>query len=545
MRFSEKWRLAGIIATEIRFKGYLETNPTNLARVKENPETIARQIRSSSRVNVFLSSILVISLTAITIGVVGFDAEVGSPEIRMAIGYGIYLLLSFVILFFLNLTTTTGFFVSGAMRLPATLPLSKESLEELSILSFARVFIAPAILLTTVYPMLALILFGPLTGLVAFIGCASTVAISMGSLLGFSKWFHRKTHSADESRSSTFVRVAATFGLVLGFLSVYLISNVMISVVTAIISFATWIGPAAYWLLSIIFPFSFGFVSSFAAYGNNFGLETMVIGLAAMGMYTMVALRSYRSAGSMLREVSVGGGTTGRIGLLREVALEVSSPLKAIVKKDLKLASKNVGSAFVFVVPLFLAFMMYPMISFWGGGIRSMTGLVASQYANLFAGISVVSILMFDSQGASIQEGLPQSTRKTLAAKATIAFPIYVFSMVMMAVLIALQPLFTPLLILIPLAQIPAGYAIALLVGGFTYWKRGGGRVVAINMTSDTAMVMLSGAIAGAVGIIPLVAYGLTMLLTGMHIICLSVQFIVAILLAVIAYRLVERMLKD
>ncbi len=545
MKFSERWRLAGIIATEIRFKGFLETNPTNLARVKENPERIAQQIKSSSRFNVMISAVLVITLTAITIGVVGFDIEIGNSEIRMAIGYGLYLLFSFVILFFLNLTTTTGFFVSGAMRLPATLPLTKEALEELSILSFARVFIAPAVLLVTIYPIFSLILFGPLTAVVAFIGCAATVAISMGALLSFAKWFHNKTHSSDETRTSTFVRLAATFGLVLGFLSVYMISNIMYQVVGGIIQFATAVGPAAYWLLSVIFPFSFGFVSSFATYGNLFGLETLAIGLVAMGCYTLVAVRSYRGAGSMLREVSVGGTTKGRIGLLREVVLEVSSPLKAIVKKDLKLASKNVGSAFMFAIPLFLAFMMYPMITMWGEGVRSMTAMVASEYANLFAGISVVSILMFDSQGASIQEGLPQSTRKTLTAKTAIAFPIYVFSLIMMAVIIATQPLFTPLLILIPLAQIPVGYAIALLVGGFAYWKRGGGRAVTVSMTSDTAMVMISGALAGLIGMVPLVGYGLTMILTGWHILCLSIQFVVALLLAAIAHRYVNRMLKD
>ncbi|MFW9907613.1 MAG: hypothetical protein ACFFEF_03485 [Candidatus Thorarchaeota archaeon] len=545
MKFSEKWRLAGIIATEVRFKGYLETNPTNLSRVKENPERIANQIRSSSRFTILISAVLILTLTALTIGMVGFDVTIGAGNIRMAIGFGLYLLFSFVILFFLNLTTSTGFFGSGAMKLPATLPLSRPELEYLSILSFARVFIAPAALLVSVYPIFSLFLFGPLAALSSFIGCAATVAISMGALLGFSKWFHKKTHSADESRMSTIVRLAATFGLVLGFLSVYMISNLMYDIVIVFVSIATEVGPTLYWILTLVFPFSFGFLSSFATYGVGFGIETLALGLIAVLFYSIVAVRAFRNAGAILREVSVGGATAGRIGLMREIVMEIASPLKALVKKDLKLASKNVGSAFVFVVPIFLAFVMYPMISFWGDGVRSMTGLVATEYANFFAGISIVSILMFDSQGASIQEGLPQSTRMTLNAKTVIAFPIYVFSLVMMAVLIALQPLFTPLLIFIPLAQIPAGYALSLLVGGAIYWKRGGGRAVAISFTSDSSMVMIAGAIAGIIGIIPLLAYGITMLLTGWHALCLATQFLSALALAGIAHRTVNRILKD
>ncbi len=545
MKFSERWRLAGIIATEVRFKGYLETNPTNLARVKENPEKIARQIKSSSRINIFLSVVLVATLTAITIGVIGFDASVGNPDVRMAIGYGIYLLFSFIILFFLNLTTTTGFFVSGAMRLPAALPLSKAALEELSFLSFARVFIAPAVLLVTLYPIVSLVLFGPLTAFIAFLGCASTVAISMGALLGFAKWFHRKTHASDESRMSTVVRLAATFGLVLGFLSVYMISNFMVEVVAFVVGFADAVGPIAYASLSFVFPFSFGFLSSFAAYGPTFDVTVLGVGIVATFLYCMGAFVAYKRAGAALREVSLGGSTVGHVGLLRPVKLEVTTPLRAIVMKDLKLASKNIGSAFVFVIPIFLAFMMYPMIAFWGGGVRSMTALTATEYANLFMGISVVSIMMFDTQGASIQEGLPQSTRTTLNGKTVIALPIYAFSLAMMSVLLYLQPLFTPLLLLIPLVQIPAGYAISLLVGGVVYSKRGGGRAVAISITSDSSLVFFAGAVAGIVGIIPLVGYGLAMLLTGSHILCLVVQATTAVLLALIANRVVNRFLKD
>ncbi len=545
MKFSERWRLAGVIATEVRFKGYLETNPTNLSRVKENPEKMARQIRSSSRINTLLSTFLVITLAAITIAMVGFDSSVGNPEIRMALGFGLFLLFSFVILFFLNLTTTTGFFVSGAMRLPGALPLSKKDLEGLSILAFTRVFIAPAILLVTIYPIASLFIFGPLAAITALIGCAATVSISMGALLGFAKWFHKKTHSADESRMSTAVRLAATFGLVLGFLSVYMIGNIMPEVVRIVVQFATSVGPIAYTFLSLIFPFSFGFLSSTAAFGSTFAFETVVLSLAATVVYCFVAMVAYRRAGRALREISIGGVTEGRIGLLSEVKIQVTSPIRALVNKDIKLATKNIGSAFVFVIPLFLAFMMYPMIAFWGSGVRSMTALTAVEYANLFAGISVVSILMFDSQGASIQEGLPQSTRMTLNAKTAIAFPIYIVSLVMIIIILALQPLFTPPLLLIPIAQIPAGYALAILVGGVMYKLQGGGRAVAITITGNSKLVFVAGIIAALVGIVPLVGYGVTMILTGSHIFCLSVQAGLAFLIAIIANRFVSRLLKD
>ena len=545
MKFSKRWKLAGIIATEIRFKGYLESNPTNLSRVKENPEKIAKQIKSASRVNALLSSMLIVSLTIVTMGVVVFDVSLGSADIRMALGFGIYLLFCFVILFFLNLTPTTGFFVSGAMRLPATLPLSKTELEHFSFFAFIRIFIAPALLLSSVYPIITLWVYGPLSGLAAFIGCVSTVFISMGALLGFAKWFHIRTHSADESRLSTLVRLAATFGLVFGFLSVYMIANILPAVIQFIADFASTAGSTSYTALSLIFPFSFGLFSSTVTFGSTFSIETGVLAILGACFYCLVAVVAYRRAGSALREVSIGGVTKGRIGLLKEIKLTVTTPLRAMVAKDLKLATKNIGSAFVFVVPLFLVFMIYPMIAFWGGGVRSGTVLTALEYANLFAGISTVSVLMFDSAGASIQEGLPQSTQMTLRAKTAIAFPIYMVSIILITIIVALQPLFSPVLLLIPLAQLPAGYYIPTIVGGVLYKYQGGGRAVAISITGNTGLVMLSAAIVGAVGIVPLVGYGLTMILTGNHILCLLVQVSIAVLLAIVSNRYVSRLLKD
>ena len=40
MNRSESWRAAGVVAQEVRFQSYLEANPANLARVKENPDKI-------------------------------------------------------------------------------------------------------------------------------------------------------------------------------------------------------------------------------------------------------------------------------------------------------------------------------------------------------------------------------------------------------------------------------------------------------------------------------------------------------------------------
>ncbi|MHA2160483.1 MAG: hypothetical protein ACXABE_16440, partial [Candidatus Thorarchaeota archaeon] len=103
----------------------------------------------------------------------------------------------------------------------------------------------------------------------------------------------------------------------------------------------------------------------------------------------------------------------------------------------------------------------------------------------------------------------------------------------------------SPLILLIPIIQMPCGYVVGMAVGGTVFKMRGGGRAVAVNVTSDQTMGLLSGAVGALSGIVPLVAYGLAMLASGSHVISLMSQGIVVLLSVVAASRLIPRLLKD
>jgi len=68
---------------------------------------------------------------------------------------------------------------------------------------------------------------------------------------------------------------------------------------------------------------------------------------------------------------------------------------------------------------------------------------------------------------------------------------------------------------------------------------------VAVNLAADQLMGLLAGVIAAIVGIIPLVGYGIVMIASGAHILSLLTQLALATLEAMLAYRLVPRILKD
>jgi predicted permease len=546
MKFSESWKLAGVVSQEARFQAYLEMNPSNLARVKEQPERIARSIKSSSRISNLMTTFILIMIAVVALAASAFDTSIGRPEARLAVGFTVYLALSFVVVFFLNLTSTTGLITSGAMDLPATLPLSKADIEQLSFMTFARVFLAPVLLSLTIFPVGCLLIFGPLVAGAAFVACASTVSIAIGALIGMSKWFYKKSHSSDESRSSTFVRIAASMGIVIGMVSVYSLSSYLPDMMRFIIQLSDMWGETAFTSLALIFPFSYGFFA--ASFAFTMPLNTMLASVIGTCFYTVVAIVAYRRSGKSLREVTIGGVPTTQTLSEKEVTVDVTSPLKAMIRKDLKLATRNIGSAFVFAIPIFLVIMLFPMLQFWkddAGFLRSMATLTAVTYANLFGGISLVSILMFDTQGASVHEGLPISSKLVLTTKTSILLVPYILSMIAIDLMILINNPISPFLLLIPIIQIPCGYIVGMAVGGTVFRMRGGGRAVAVNVTSDQAMGLVSAAVGAIVGLAPLIAYGLAMLTTGSHIISLVSQGIIVLALVLVAWRLIPRLLKD
>jgi len=547
MNFRERWRIAGIIAVQMRFDGFLKNNPGNAARIKEDPQRISRSIKSSSRVNSLLSTFMIIMLAALTIGVTGFDSSIGDLNVRLAVGFSFFMVLAFVLIFFLNLTTTTGFFTSGAMKLPSILPLSRNELESLAVLAFARVFIAPAILTATLFPAACLILFGPLAGLVALVGCLATVSVSLRSLIGFSRWFEAKTLSSDESRIGTIVRMAATIGLVVGIMSIYMLASYVPYIVQGVIMFAETFN-GTYLALSALFPFSFGFLASAVTPGVVF--QDLMIPLVSAGMslmYGLISLVLYRQSGKLLRGLAIGGVSTGRTGPLREIGIETRTPIMAVIRKDMKMATKSVGSAIVFAIPIFLMFMLYPMIAGWAqdGPLRSITALTAVAYANLFGGLTVVSVMMFDTQGASIHDGLPLSSRLVLRGKTLVSIIPYTLTMILVALLLSLFNPITPLVILIPIVAIPLGYAVPMTVGAAMYHYKGDGRAVAINLASDQRMALIAGFVGAVVGLVPLLSFGIMMIMTGSQIFSLTTQALVVSLMVLIAHFQIPKLLKD
>ena len=157
----------------------------------------------------------------------------------------------------------------------------------------------------------------------------------------------------------------------------------------------------------------------------------------------------------------------------------------------------------------------------------------------------MVGLLGLDTQGASIYEGLPLRTMTVLNGKIVISAVSYSFSTLVVFVILLLGNLISPYLLFIPLFQIPCAYSVGAAVGGTIYKVPGGGRVTAVNLVGDQAMSLLALVVSGIVGLLPLLGYGVTLLITGDHLLSVLVQLSISLGEAILLRITLQHILKD
>ena len=546
MSFRERWKIAGAIAQEIRFTGYLDANPSNLSRIKEKPDRIISQIKRSAAMNSILTGFIILMLGIVMIAYLAIYQTAATQELYFAISISIFFGIGFVLIFFMNLMSTTGFFSAGAMILPSTLPFSKSDLEGLMLLAFARIFITPIVLLVVVYPILIATIFGIPTGIFALAALAATSILALGALIRVSGWFYSKSQSGNESVFSTVIRVGVGLGMMLGMLVGYGAMGFIPGIVEFIITFSAAIGPGLITALALLFPFSLGFVAAMFAYGPVFSFPTIIASTAASIFYLLLGFRTFVSSGRTLRSLALGGVSLSTESSVSPIDLKIASKLRALMRKDIRVATRSLGSVMLLVLPFLMIFAILPSLSLgYSTGIRSTSVLLVVGYTTTFGAIAMVGLLGLDTQGASVYEGLPLRTLLVLNGKIAIFAVSYLFSILTVFVILLFSNLISPYLLFIPLFQIPCAYSLGAAIGGTIYKIRGGGRVTAVNLVGDQALTFLALFVSGVVGLLPLLGYGVVLLATGSHLLSILTQLSISLGEAVLLRITLPHILKD
>ncbi|MFW9966825.1 MAG: hypothetical protein ACFFEA_06685, partial [Candidatus Thorarchaeota archaeon] len=519
-----------MVAAEIRLNAALTANPGSYAQLTESNEKLIKTLKRSVKWSGVSSAMMIGMITLLSLLLAASPFIAGDPPILLVFSFTMFMGFAFVLLFVLNLQNTTAYFSSKSIELISTLPLLPAEFDGLCTLAFLRIFFAPVLAILVLFPVGTLLLFGPIIACISFLSCVITVLFSIGVLVKSSKWFHHKITSAPQSKWGTAIRIITSLGLIVGIFAAIGMMSYMPALILFITQEVAGINSPLFAVLAWIFPFSFSLLGASIRYGASIPFLTTAFAAVGVIVYSLIALYSFRWSGRALHEISFGGAPVDEKPS-ESIEFRPTGPLTGIIRKDMRLGSRSMSAIMIFAIPLLMAIFVYPFLTMSPEGvIRSTNILIGLGYAQTFLGFSVIGLLSVDAQGASVFDGLPLRPFLNLQAKVIIFLVCEVLAMSVIALLLATNPIIVPLLIVMPICQIPCGYAFAMTIGAVIYLRKGGGSVVALNLASEQGLVILSVAVGAVFGILPLIGYAVALLSMGLHQIGLGVQLAVSIL---------------
>ncbi len=424
------------------------------------------------------------------------------------------LLLIFSLLWMTGLQVAPTLLGSRVFPLLSTLPLSKKDMERVGFIVFLRIFDAPAIMAAIYLPLAVAVVTGSaLAGLVLIPGTLVTVVLSCAISLVTARFFIVRVSGAEGGTPGS-LALRWVYLLVWSLPSLAITAFVAFSLqILDLMSFWESANPGAFRTLLLVYPFPFAYLASIALYPNldAYHLLTDPVLWGTIALYIVVALGSLRWLRRAPVDLSLAAPRSTRSAHLRGTDLHVGRPSLAILHKDLRIASRTPGYAFLIILPLLDAFILglSTVIENPAPAAAERFAIAAVTVAALLATFFGPAFFATEVLGFSFTRTLPIPRRTLLLGKASLILIIYVLAALLVMGLVAGR-VGDPLpFILFAAAELPAVMAAAFFELGVLFHRAEKTGIPVTNLYSGAwwaTLVVLPGlAVAGA----PLVLYEL------------------------------------
>jgi len=344
------------------------------------------------------------------------------------------LTVSFAFLVLFSLQVTPSFASAEAYTLLQTLPFSEADFSKVTMLSFVRTFDILA-LGSILVPVGAIaVLTQSLGASLLMLGVATVntiLAVFVG--LWFSRLFYRNITGGGRSKraeiSRTLFIISWGFAVLFVGFAFYSVASLLPYVNSILAGNISQLSGIA---LSVLHPFTFGLIVSSVVFPGLFasgGVGAGVTPFAALcyaltTAYVVIALLAVSRTTRMISSITHGQG----VAIVRVVAsdfvLKLRRPLLAFMRKDVRIATKNPATAFVFALPLFEPVVI--IIAF----TRQATGTIFdvvlfTMIGSLFPLIAGSILLHTETKSLQYTRSLPVGRYLMVSAKSLIATLIY------------------------------------------------------------------------------------------------------------------------
>ncbi len=481
MTWREAARLSDVAFSELSFQAIYAIKQGNLAPPGKAKELVAkarRRVNQSKGVVSFVLALLALGaaialrvasvrskyLPSGTIPIGAFDAGVITGLLALEVAF----------LWWAGMQILPTFLSSGALPVLEALPIDERTLRWSAGILYLRVFDLPAITVLIATPLAVGLVLGPLAGLAVLPGAFAVVGLSLGLSLLTGRFFLRRVQGSRGGGGNTIVRWTY---LILWLVPVFS----MFVFVVAAPAFLEWLGrlaeagPSAMsHLLLLAFPFALAALPSLAANGpNGLGLDPAGWGFLALGVAVYGGLTGWSLVWTVqsVRRVGLVPPLAELPGTFARVDLRPQNPVLAVLTKDLRIASRTPGYAFLILLPVLdaIAIGLLTYVSPAGTSTTFSIALAAVTTAAILATFFGPAFFAIEVFAYAYGRTLPLSDRTLVAGKAIMVTSMYLVA-AGTVLGIALARIFVPGVFLgFIAAELPAVAAAAFLELGLLY----------------------------------------------------------------------------
>ncbi len=518
MSWREALRLSDVAFAELSLQAIYAFRQGNVAPGGSGPRIVARARRRVVQSKAIVSFVLALlalaaalALRAVRLRAVFFGATL--PPAAFEAGVVTALLsLDVAFLWWTGMQVLPTFLSSGVLPVLEPLPIDDRTLERTAGLLYLRLFDLPALTVLVVTPIVLGLAAGPWVGLALVPGVVAAVAFSLGLSLLTGRFFVRRVQGSRGGGGRTLLRwVYLVLWLVPAFaMFAFVIVAPSFFTTLAVLAGA---GPStAAHLLLAAFPFTLAALPALVASGpSGLGLDPVgweTLAAATAGYLALAAWSLVWVFGSVRRIGLVpAGGMASGPGV--RVALKPQRPVLSVLTKDLRVASRTPGFAFLVLLPVLdaVAIGLLTFARAPGGSAAFGIALAAVVTAALLATFFGPAFFAVEVFAYAYGRTLPLPDRSLLAGKVLLVAMLFLVAGGTVLG-ITLTRIFDPVLFVAFIAaELPAVVAASLLELGILF-RRARSKGLPITNLYSGAWISFLVAIPGlVVAGLPLVAF--------------------------------------
>jgi len=508
VKFSELWRLSGKVYKEVSFQSiFLLRAGSTLPQGRRD----IKQLVTNARVSTFISKLVTTVFIAVFAVVVFLPLVIGQlgpavpTEAAVQGGVSAFLAVVLFLIVFMGLQISTSFVSSKIVDVLSPLPLSKHDISRIVFLCFIRIFdiplIAAAVVFLTVYFLIGGSVLG---GLISLVSIIVTEIFALALTTISARFFYLKVASSGgRSKWQTFLRFVFMLVWILPTFAAYFVVNFARDIVS---SFAhlTQSFSSFFQILVLVYPFSYGFLVSYATFFRGVDYATLSLSIASSIAYIIVAYYCLKWVTQTVRKIGLGATVRSLTEAVKDTHINPQIPWLGIIRKDLRVASRAPSYASLFLLPVIQTVVLAAAFS-------SFNEVGLSTALGILTGISMITLLLpptllsIEGLGSAYTRHLPMKKRTLITAKTLLSTVTYMISLVVLSIVAyALGKNFSLILTfgMIHVLSEAAAIMLELIILMKKFWKEGFALGNIYSRISTYILILIPGYIVASIPIV-------------------------------------------